>query len=108
MSSSYCTLHLVLHMMLIDIRDAWARPRTMCAHFFLSGIPSMYRLHVCVDLSFDPSGRLMEICLLDGCTFFTGITGRKKCLVAPVSAMASCLGIYIIDVEYAVSICLLV
>ena len=47
--------------MLIDISDAWARPGMMCARFFFPGISAMSRLHVCVDLSFDPSGRLMEI-----------------------------------------------
>ena len=51
----------------------------------------MSRLHVCVELCLDPSDILMEICLLDGCTLFTGVPGRTKCLVAPVSAMASCL-----------------
>ena len=37
----------------------------------------MSRLHVCVELSFDPSGILMEIDLLAGCKLFTGVTGRK-------------------------------
>ena len=46
--------------------------------------------------------------LLAGCTFFTGFPGRTKYLVAPVSATASCLDIYITDVDYAVSIFLLV
>ena len=49
----------------------------------------------------------MDICLLAGCTFFTGFPGSTKCPVDPVSSIASCLDICIIDVEYAVSICLL-
>ena len=64
--------------------------------------------YVCVDLSFDPYGRLMEIGLPDGCVFFTGVPGRTKCPVAQVSDMDSCLDICITDVEYATSICLLV
>ena len=80
----------------------------MCARFALSCMPAMYRLHVCVDLSLDPSGRSTEIGFLDGCTFVTVVPGRKKCPVAPASAMASYLVICIIDVDYAVSICLLV
>ena len=68
---------------------------------------AMSRLHVCVDLSLDPSGKLIEIGLLAGCTFVTGVPGRTKFPVAPASATASCLVIYIIYVEYAVSIYLL-
>ena len=71
-------------------------------------MPSVSRLPVCVDLSLDPSGILMEIGLLDGCIFFTGVPGSKEYPVAPVSAMASCLIICIIDVEYDVSIFLFV
>ena len=33
----------------------------MRARFAFSGMLEIPRLHVCVDLSFDPSGRLMEI-----------------------------------------------
>ena len=80
----------------------------MCACFSFSCIPAMSRLHMCVDLIFDPSGILTEIGFLAGCTFFTGVPGRTKFSVAPVSDMASCLGICITDAEYAVSICLLV
>ena len=91
MFSSYCTLHPALQRTLIDIRDVWTRPGNMWAGFAFHGMPSMSRLHVCVELCLDPSDILMEICLLDGCTLFTGVPGRTKCLVAPVSAMASCL-----------------
>ena len=98
MFSLYCTLHPALHRTLIDIMDAWARPGTMCSRFAFSGIPAMSMLHVCVDLSLDPSMRLTEIYLLAGCTFFTGVPGRKKCPVDSASTMASCLIIFIIDV----------
>ena len=67
----------------------------------------MSMLHVCVDLSFDQSGKLMEICLLSSCTFLTGVPCGKKLPLDPASSMASCLVICIIDVDYYVSICLL-
>ena len=108
MSISYCTLHPTSHRMLIDISDVWERPGTMCARFAFCGMSAMSRLDLCVDLSFDPSGRLTEIGLFDGCKFITAVPCRKKCLVALVSAMSSCLDICITDVKYAVSICLFV
>ena len=78
----------------------------MCAIFDVSGIPSMSRLHVCVDLSLDLSGRLIEIDLISGCKFFTGVPGRKKCHVAPASGIAPLFFIFVIDVYYAVSVLL--
>ena len=64
----------------------------------------MSRLNECFDLSLDLSGILIEIGLLASCTLFTGFAGRKKLPVAPALAMASCLVVLIIHVEYAVSI----
>ena len=93
MSISYCTLHPTSHRMLIDISDVWERPGTMCARFAFCGMSAMSRLDLCVDLSFDPSGRLMGIGFLAGCIFFTGVPGRMKYPVAPVSDIASCLDI---------------
>ena len=60
----------------------------MCERFSFSGMPAMYRLHVCADLSFDPSVILMEIGLLSGCTYVSRVHGRTKFLVAPASDMA--------------------
>ena len=105
---SYCDLHPALHRTLIDIMYAWERPWMIWARFYFSGIPAMSRLHVCVDLSFDLSGILMEIGLLDGCKLISGFYGRTKCPVSTASDMDSCLFIFIIDVVYDVSICLLV
>ena len=107
MFSSYCNLNPVLHRIHIDIRDAWSRPGTMWARFEISGIPAMSRLHVCVDLSFDMYGRLMEICLLSGCKLFTGVTGRTQFTVSPAIDIYPFLVICIFDIEYALSICLL-
>ena len=64
--------------------------------------------HMCVDLSFDLSRRFADIGLLPGCTLFDRVPGRKKFPVAHIFAMEYCLDICIIDVEYAVSIYLLV
>ena len=87
MFSSYFTLHFASHRTLIDIIDAWESPRMIWSQLFFSGIPVMSRLHGCVDLSFDLSGILMEIGLLDVCTLLTGVPGRKKCPVSPECAM---------------------
>ena len=108
MSSSYCNLPPSLHRTLIDISFSWAGPGTMCARFALSGMTAMSSLHICVDLSCDLSGILMEIGFLAGCKLFTGVPGSMKIPVAPVSVLEFCLDICIIDVEYAISICLLV
>ena len=66
----------------------------------------MPMLHVCIDLSLYPSGRLIDIGFITGCKFFTGVPGRKKYPVAPASAIASLFVVFFIDVEYAVSILL--
>ena len=56
---SYCTLHPASHKTLIEIMDACDRHVTMCASVAVSGMPSIYRFHVCVDLSLDLYGRLI-------------------------------------------------
>ena len=89
MFSSYFTLHPTSHNTLVDMMYAWARPGTMWSHFDLSGVSEMSRLHVCVDLCLDPSGRLMEIVFIAGCKFFTGVPGKKKCSVSPESITTS-------------------
>ena len=66
MFSLYCTFHPALHNTLIKIRDACHRPGIVCSRFSVYGIPSMSRLHVYVDLSLDPSGRLIDIGLITG------------------------------------------
>ena len=64
--------------MLVEMRYACASTGTICASFACSGMPSMFRSHVCIDLSFDPYGRLIEIGLSAGCKFFTGVPGRDN------------------------------
>ena len=65
---------------------------------------SISRSHVCIDLSLDMSGRLIEIGLSSCCKIFTSVTGRTKCPVDPESAISSLFFIFVSDVEYAVSI----
>ena len=66
MLSSYCTLHPASHKTLIEMRDACARPGSICKIFSCFRIPSMSRSHVCVDLILDLSGILIEIGLSAG------------------------------------------
>ena len=48
----------------------------------------MMILNVYVDLMILPSGRFIEIGLIVGNVSMTGVPGKTKCPVAPVSAMA--------------------
>ena len=50
------------------------RAGNIWARFAFYEIRSRSRLHVCVDLNLDISGRLMKISLLAGYIFFTGVT----------------------------------
>ena len=97
MFSSYCTLHPASHKTLIEIRYACARPGTVCAIFACSGMPSMSRSHVCVDLSLYPSEIFIEIGLIAGFKLFTSIPGRTKFPVAPASSIASLFVIFVGD-----------
>ena len=72
---------------MIDISDECERSGTMCTSFYFSGMPSMSKLHMCVDLILDPSGILILIGLSAGCKLFTVVPGRKKWPLAPASAI---------------------
>ena len=72
----------------MDISDAWASPGTICATFIACGIHGKSKLHVCVEYIFSPSGELICIGLVAFCLFFTFVLGRKRCPVAPDSAIA--------------------
>ena len=61
---------------------------------------------MCVDISLDPSGRLIEIGFIAGFKFFTGVRVRTKYPFAPASDIASVFFIFNTDVEYAVYIVL--
>ena len=57
------------HKNLVGIRALCVRSGNICASFASSGMLSMSRSHVCVDLSLDTSGMLVEIGLTAGCNF---------------------------------------
>ena len=78
----------------------------MSASFSVSGMISMSRLHVYIDPILDPSRRLIEISFIAGCKLFTGVPSRKKCPIYPASTIASLFFIFMINVEYSVSILL--
>ena len=61
---------------------------------------------MCVDISLDPSGRLIKIGFIAGFKLFTGVHVRTKCPFAPASDIASVFFIFHTDVEYAVYIVL--
>ena len=64
----------------------------------------MSRLNVCVDMSLDSSGRLIEIDFIACFKLVTGVIGRKKFPVAPAYVIAPFLIVFMIYVDYALSI----
>jgi hypothetical protein len=69
-------------------RDACAKPGTIWALLrAFSGSQGTLRRHVCVDLIFSPSGRLMTRGVITGLMSVTGVPGNTKCPVAPASAI---------------------
>ena len=72
----------------MEISDAWASPGAICATNIAGGIHGKSKLHVCVEYIFSPSGELICIGLVAFCLFFTLVLGRRKCPVAPESAIA--------------------
>ena len=58
--SSYSTFHSVSHNILIDTKDVCNSPGTIWACVAFLGSPGTTILHVCVDFSLVPSGKLMR------------------------------------------------
>ena len=87
---SYVTLHCASHNTAIVMRDGCANPGTVFALVSLYVSHGMFVLHVCVDLITLPSGRFIEIGFDVGnnMPITTGVPGRTKYHVAPVSATA--------------------
>ena len=81
------TLHPASHKTLIPINNAMDSLGTTCPTSTF-GSPGIIMSHVCVDITFVPSGRLM----VSGCTarrkFLHGVPSMMKIEVAPVSAIA--------------------
>ena len=90
----YVTFHRASHNVLMDIRDACAKPGTMWASFASFGSHVLSSLHVYVDVSQSPSGRF----IFRGCRatfmFVTGVPGRTEWPVAPASATAMFFAIF--------------
>ena len=61
-----------------------------------------------MDISLDPLGIFIKISFISGFKRITGVPGRTKCPVAPASAIASVFVIFNTDLEYTVSIVMVV
>ena len=81
------TVHPASHSTRTPISDAIDRLGTMCP-VSVSGRPGMLMSQQCVDLIFDPSGRLIVSGFVATCLFSTGVPSMMKIAVAPVSMMA--------------------
>ena len=73
---------------LVDMRDEWGRPGTICDSDTVFGIHGMSKLHVCVDCIIFPLGSVIfngdDVIFL----LTTGAPCTRKCPVAPESEMA--------------------
>ena len=81
------TLHPELHNTLIPINNAMDNFGTMCPTNTF-GSPGIVMSHVCVDITFVPSGRLMVSGQMAGHRFLHGVPSMMKIEVDPVSAIA--------------------
>ena len=81
------TVHPASHSTRTPISDAIDRLGTMCP-VSVSGRPGMLMSQQCVDLIFDPSGRLIVSGFVATCLFSTGVPSMMNIAVAPVSMMA--------------------
>ena len=81
------TVHPASHSTRTPISDAIDRLGTMCP-VSVFGRPWMLILQQCVDLIFDPSGRLMVSGFVAICLLSTGVPSMMKIAVAPVSMIA--------------------
>ncbi len=86
-------MHPSLHNIRIPTSDATVSLGTMCPSN-TCGNPGIYRLHICVDFTIVPSGKLIVRGCVDGRTFLTlGVFFVIIIDVAPVSATACVMGI---------------
>ena len=81
------TVHPASHSTRTPINDAIDRLGTICPVSTL-GSPGMLMSQQCVDLIFDPSGRLMFSGFVAILLFATGVPSMMKIAVAPVSIIA--------------------
>eukprot|EP00956_Cyclotella_meneghiniana_P034213 scaffold102491_cov20-Cyclotella_meneghiniana.AAC.1 len=83
------TWHPLSHSCLIEMSDECARPGTMCAWVASSPRPGKLRLPMCVEWITSPSGKVIFSGLSALRLLAIGTFGRRKCAVAPESAIAS-------------------
>ena len=83
------TWHPLSHSCLMDMRDEWARPGTICASVAASPSPGKFKLPVWVDYITSLSGKVMFNGTSAGLLLHIGTLGSKKWAVAPESAIAS-------------------
>ena len=86
--SSYIAWRPASHNALMEMRDVWARPGTMCAWRAAFGNVGVSRRHVWVDLISFPSGKVIIRGAVAALMSVTGAPGSRKWPVAPASAMA--------------------
>jgi len=94
----YVTLQSASHSVLMDTREAWAKPGTIWALQALLGSQGTLSLHSWVEAICLPSGRFMMIGVMAGVTSDTGVPGTRKWPVAPASAMVWSLAMWIPEV----------
>jgi hypothetical protein len=82
------TSHPASHSTRMPINDAIDNFGTTCPTNTF-GSPGIVMSHVCVDFTFDPSGRLIVSGRIAGCRLSHGVPSMMKIDVAPVSAIAS-------------------
>ena len=85
---SNVTLHPESVNFLVDMRDEWERPGTICDSVTVFGSHRISKLHVCVDCIIFPLGSVISN--EDDVKFLLtkGAPCTRKCPVAPESGMA--------------------
>ena len=103
LSLSYDDLQPALYNILMDTKEMWASPFTMCVYVAALGSHGRYKFPVCVYFSVLPCSRCITRGPVAGLIFLSGYPGRIKLPVAPAYAMAWLLSIFILDVLNRVS-----
>ena len=85
---SNVTLHPEFVNFLVDMRDEWERPGTICASVTVFGSHGMSKLHVCVNCIIFPLGSVIFNGEAVNFLLTTGDPCTIKCPVAPESDMA--------------------
>ena len=90
LSSLKATRYPTAQNFLVEMRDAWVRPGTMCALVTWCGSHGILRLQVCVNWIVPSLGNVLVIGLAAFILFTTGTPLTGKCPLAPGSEMVWC------------------